>query len=142
LYYTLQLTHCKIYKDLRDSYSSKRDLYSGRKNLHTDKRDLFVEMYTKTRETCTMGWLRLVGSIQLQVSFAEYGLFNRDFLLKRRIILATLLTEATPYCKRALLEDKRDQKIERYTKTSETRTTAKETYIRAERTYIYTKESY
>jgi len=43
-----------------------------------------------------MGWLRLVGSIKLQVSFAEYSLFYRALLQKRPIILSILLTEATP----------------------------------------------
>ena len=46
---------------------------------------------------CTIGWLRLVGSIQLQVSFAEYCLFYRDLLQKRPTIVSILLTEATPY---------------------------------------------
>jgi len=32
-----------------------------------------------------MGWLRLVGSIKLQVSFAEYCLFYRALLQKRPI---------------------------------------------------------
>jgi len=45
----------------------------------------------------TMGWLRLVGSIKLQVSFAEYRLFYRALLQKSSIILSILLTEATPY---------------------------------------------
>ena len=45
----------------------------------------------------TMGWLRLVGSIQLLVSFAEYCLFYRTLLQKRPIILSILLTKATPY---------------------------------------------
>ena len=44
-----------------------------------------------------MGWLRLVGSIKLWVSFAEYHLFYRAFLQKRPIILRSLLVEATPY---------------------------------------------
>ena len=44
-----------------------------------------------------MGWLRLVGSIELSVSFAEYRLFYRALLQKRRIILRSLLIEATPY---------------------------------------------
>jgi len=43
-----------------------------------------------------IGWLRLVGSIKLQVSFAEYGLFYRAPLQKRPVILSILLTEATP----------------------------------------------
>ena len=41
-----------------------------------------------------MGWLRSVGSIKLQVSFAEYRLFYRALLQKRPIIQLILLTEA------------------------------------------------
>ena len=44
-----------------------------------------------------MGWLRLVGSLKLQVSFAEYRLFYRALLPKRPTILRSLLVEATPY---------------------------------------------
>jgi len=44
-----------------------------------------------------MGWLRLVGSLKLQVSFAEYSLFYRALLQKRPIILKALLIVATPY---------------------------------------------
>ena len=44
-----------------------------------------------------MGWLRLVGSIKLWVSLAEYSLFYRALLQKRSIILSILLTVATPY---------------------------------------------
>jgi len=44
-----------------------------------------------------MGWLRLVGSLKLYVSFAEYCLFYRALLQKRPIILRSLLIEATPY---------------------------------------------
>jgi len=44
-----------------------------------------------------MGWLWLVASIKLQVSFAK-GLYKRDNILqKRRTILSIRLTEATPY---------------------------------------------
>jgi len=43
-----------------------------------------------------MRWLRLVGSIKLQASFAEYRLFDRALLQKRPIIWSILLTEATP----------------------------------------------
>ena len=42
-------------------------------------------------------WLRLVGSTNLQVSFAEYSLFYRALLQKRSIIWSISLTEATPY---------------------------------------------
>jgi len=44
-----------------------------------------------------MGWLRLVGSLKLQVSFAEYRLFHRALLQKRPIILRSLRVVATPY---------------------------------------------
>ena len=45
----------------------------------------------------TMGWLRLVGSIKSQVSFAKEP-YKRDYILhKRPIILSILLTVATPY---------------------------------------------
>ena len=44
-----------------------------------------------------MGWLRSVGSIKWQVSFAEYRLLYRALLQKRPIILSILLTKATPY---------------------------------------------
>jgi len=44
-----------------------------------------------------MGWLRLVGSIKLQVSFAKEH-YQRDAILRKRpIILSILLTVATPY---------------------------------------------
>jgi len=46
--------------------------------------------------TTYMGWLRSVGSIKLQVSFAEYSLFKRALLQRRPIILSILLIEATP----------------------------------------------
>ena len=44
-----------------------------------------------------MEWLRLVGSLKLYVSFAEYRLFYRALLQKRPIILRSLLIVATPY---------------------------------------------
>jgi len=43
-----------------------------------------------------MGWLRLVGSLKLYVSFAEYSLFYRALLQKRHLILRSLLIVATP----------------------------------------------
>jgi len=45
----------------------------------------------------SMGWLRLVASIKLQVSSTEYRLFYKSLLQKRPVILSILLTEATPY---------------------------------------------
>jgi len=44
-----------------------------------------------------MGWLRLVGSLKLQVSFTEDRLFYRSLLQKRPVILRSLLSVATPY---------------------------------------------
>jgi len=44
-----------------------------------------------------LGWLRLVGSIKLHVSFAGYSLFYMALLQKRPIILPMLLTEATSH---------------------------------------------
>jgi len=41
-------------------------------------------------------WLQLVGSLKLQVCFAEYRLFYRALLQKRPIILRSLLIVATP----------------------------------------------
>ena len=47
--------------------------------------------------TTAMGWLRLVGSLKLQVSFAENGLFYRALLQKRPIILRILRIVSTSY---------------------------------------------
>ena len=45
----------------------------------------------------TMGWLRLVGSIKLQGSFAKEP-YKRDYVLQKRpVMLSVLLTVATPY---------------------------------------------
>jgi len=46
---------------------------------------------------CYIGWLRLVGSLTLYVSFAEYSLFYRALLQKRPIILRSLLIVTTTY---------------------------------------------
>ena len=43
-----------------------------------------------------VGWLRLVGSLKLKVSFAEYRLFYKALLQKRPIILRSVLIVATP----------------------------------------------
>jgi len=44
-----------------------------------------------------MGWLWLVGSLKIWVSFAEYSIFYRVLLQKRPIILRSLIIVATPY---------------------------------------------
>jgi len=43
-----------------------------------------------------MGWLRLVGSLKLQVYFAKEPYKRDDILPKRPIILRSLLSIATP----------------------------------------------
>ena len=42
------------------------------------------------QKTHTMGWLRLVGSVKLQVSFAKEP-YKRDYILQKRLITATPL---------------------------------------------------
>jgi len=49
----------------------------------------------RARNCSNMAWLRLVGSIKLQVSYAEYSLFCRALLQERPIILSILLVAAT-----------------------------------------------
>jgi len=44
-----------------------------------------------------MGWLRLVDSLKLQVSFAKEPYKRDSILQKRPIILRSLLIVATPY---------------------------------------------
>ena len=46
---------------------------------------------------CDVGWLWLVGSFKLYVSFAGFRLFYRALLQKRPILLRSLLIVATPY---------------------------------------------
>ena len=73
---------------------------SSCQNIHEP--DAFVvthepEVRGITRDLLSdMRWLRSVGSIKLQVSFAEYRLFYRALLQKRPLSLSILLTEATP----------------------------------------------
>jgi len=62
----------------------------------------FTDKFPKKAEAdemrhCTMGWLRLVGSLKLYISLKNIGLFCRALLQKRPIILRSLLTIATPY---------------------------------------------
>jgi len=54
-----------------------------------------------------MGWLRLVGFLKLQVSFAKYRLFYRALLQKRPVILRGLLIIATPYACLASIRSER-----------------------------------
>jgi len=63
---------------------------------HTQMRNFFV-LLTRAAHPA-MGGLRLVGSLKVWVSFAEYRLFYRALLQKRFVILRDLLIVATPYC--------------------------------------------
>ena len=47
-------------------------------------------------EVAGMGWLRLVGSLKLYVSLENIGLLCRALLRKKRILLRSLLSVATP----------------------------------------------
>ena len=71
---------------------------------------IFADVHRRTRtcvHTCLealryatympMRCLRLVGSLKLQVSFAEYSLFYWALFQKRLIILRSILIVATPY---------------------------------------------
>jgi len=49
--------------------------------------------------TPRIGWLRLVGSLKLQVSFTKYSIFYRALLQKRPITSLIILVAATPYRK-------------------------------------------
>ena len=55
-----------------------------------------VRRVSESRMYSTVGWLRFVGSFKLWVSFAEYRLFYRALLQKRRMILRSLLIVASP----------------------------------------------
>jgi len=54
-------------------------------------------LLTKDSHLMCMGWLWLVGSLQLLVSFAKEPYKTEDILQKRLIIFRSLLIEATPY---------------------------------------------
>ena len=58
--------------------------------------DLHMTQPMSLHLAANMGWLRLVGSLKLQVAFAEYRLFYRALLLERLVILRSLLVVATP----------------------------------------------
>jgi len=64
---------------------------------HTPKSFMYIYRTHNAVMYTYMGWLRLVGSIQLQVSFAKEPYQRDDILQKRPIILSILLTVATPY---------------------------------------------
>ena len=58
---------------------------------------IYMYTYSYVHTSTCMGWLRLVGSLQLLVSFVEYCLFYRALLQKRHMILRSLPIVATPW---------------------------------------------
>jgi len=58
-----------------------------------------IETASKLRRPppLTMGWLRLVGTLKLQVSFAKEPYKRNDILQKRPMIFRSLLSVANPY---------------------------------------------
>ena len=58
---------------------------------------MYMHTHTHMYIQCNMGRLRLVGSLKLQVFFAEYSFSYRALLQKRPIILGSLLNVANPY---------------------------------------------
>ena len=55
-----------------------------------------IHTYMWIYKYVNVGWLRLVDSLKLQVSFAKYCRFYRSLLQKRPIISRSLLSVATP----------------------------------------------
>ena len=65
--------------------------------IHVCVKRLISYTMTVTCVQYDMGWLRIVGSLKLQVSSAKEPYKRDDILQKRPIILRSLLTVATPY---------------------------------------------
>jgi len=94
-------THCNTLHNTATQLSSKHrqltihpssTLISPIPHLSTTKL-----IYISPIHYLSMGWLRLVGSFKLQVSFAKEP-YKRDCILQKRpIILRSLLIVATPY---------------------------------------------
>ena len=79
---------CHVTRRIAIAYVSRSHVAHMNGSCHADKglADLSV-----------MGWLRLVGSLKLLVSFAKEP-YKRDlYSPERRIILRSLLIVATPY---------------------------------------------
>jgi len=73
--------------------SAERDEQSRLQYKSHTSHDLQV---TQMNHVADKGWLQLVGSIKLQVSFAKETYKRDNILQKRPIILSILLTVATP----------------------------------------------
>jgi len=112
--HTHKLTHTHAHIHIFDDCISPRAFHS----IHTHTLSLFLSLshththalthtyvlthtykLVKMRQTpyLYMGWLPLVGSLQLQVSFAKEPYKRDDILQKRPRILRSLLIVATPW---------------------------------------------
>jgi len=100
--HTCDMTHSYV---RRDSFTCATWLIHMRDMTHSYvcdmphsrvRRDSIIWV-TCLIHSCGMGWLRLVGSLKLQVSFAREPYKRNDILQKRPIILRSLLIVATPY---------------------------------------------
>jgi len=70
---------------------------TGHKYIHIFLLFTNVCEYSAVSIQVSMGWLRLVGSLKLQVSFAKESYKRDDILQMRPIILRNLLIISTPY---------------------------------------------
>jgi len=92
---TIIVVHIHIYIDTFCTWNPRHDTHTHISLQHTATHcnTLQHTSYWCCLQRCTgVGWLRLVGSIKLQVSFAEYSLFYRALLQNTPIILSSLLT--------------------------------------------------
>jgi len=81
----------------QETWTNQQDLYSKIFEIFVKKTYTNKIKKDLQRDLAAMGWLRIVGSLKWQVSFAEYRLFHRALLQKRPIILRSLRIVATPH---------------------------------------------
>ena len=80
----------------RISHATRMEVTSHARGMNNAHIHILLRMYILCTPH-TMRWLRSVGSLKLQVSFAEYRPFYKALLQKRPTILRSLLIVATPY---------------------------------------------
>jgi len=77
-------------------YTQRLSLISKTRILWDTLWDTVAQYKYILRDKVIMGWLRSVGSLKLQVSFAKEP-YKKDYILQKRpIILRRLLIVATP----------------------------------------------
>jgi len=94
--------HRPFLKTKRKHNTFKKAQYIQHSRYALDTRNHWIWQFwcmKPIRSQSTMGWLRLVGFLKLQVSFEEYSVFCMVLSEKRPIILRSLLIVATPYLK-------------------------------------------